>query len=92
MKSAKESYEAVCREYENGNYKKSYLHLLDLCLTMDFSMDAGYYAEMAADCLQKLDRNDEAIIWLERAIIERPDFPPFEEALEKAKRGEMIEG
>lgn len=48
MKSAKESYEAVCREYENGNYKKSYLHLLDLCLTMDFSMDAGCYAEMAA--------------------------------------------
>ncbi len=74
----------------NGDYNGAYLILLRLCLRVDDSMEAGSYAEMAAICLQKLGRNDEAIIWLERANMEQPNFPPYEEALEKAKRGEMI--
>ena len=77
--------------YRQENYHRSYICFLELSLLVDQHMDAGSYAEMAAACLQRLDRNDEAVIWLERANIEQPNFPPYEEALAKAKRGEMIE-
>ncbi len=89
-KGTPELYEEACDSYADGRYQESYLALLELSLLIDQTLDAGYYGEMAAMCLQKLGRNDEAIIWLERAVMERPNFPPYEEALEKAKRGEMI--
>lgn len=60
----------------DGDHLAAYPGLLRLCLLVDESMEAGSYAEMAAYCLQKLGRIDEAIIWLERANVEQPNFPP----------------
>ena len=77
--------------FDQENFHAAYLSALELAIVIDESMEAGSYAEMAAVCLQRLGRNDEAIIWLERANMEQPNFPPYEEALAKAKRGELIE-
>lgn len=87
----KDKHELAAKLYGEGHYQRSFLVYLDLCLLYGDSMDAGHYAEMSGKCLQHLGRNDEAIIWLKRAVIEQPDFPPYEEALAKARSGEIIE-
>lgn len=83
--------EQVQADRSRGDHQAAYLGLLRLCLLVDESMEAGSYAEMAAQSLQKLGRHDEAIVWMERAILEQPDFPPYEQALERARHGKLID-